>query len=92
LEPPRFSFARTRATREVRPNFRQPRIVAFTPACCYAKSAPAAAHGGDGIGFDVLNRLAKDRNQDSMACGKQPAVPPHAAGGWHRLEQGLLVA
>jgi hypothetical protein len=43
-------------------------------------------------GFDVLNRLAKDRNQDSMACGKQPAVPPHSAGGWHRLEQGLLVA
>jgi hypothetical protein len=35
------------ATRRRRPNFRQRRIVAFTAACCYAKSAPRALQCGD---------------------------------------------
>jgi hypothetical protein len=40
-------FVREIATGEVRPNFRQRRIVAFTAACCYAKSAPLALQYGD---------------------------------------------
>jgi hypothetical protein len=39
----------------------------------------------------ALNRLAGDRNQDSAARGKPPAARPHAVGGWHWREHGLLI-
>jgi hypothetical protein len=56
------------ATGEVRPNFRQRRIVAFTAACCYAKSAPRALQCGDRASIGAPNRLAAGRNPVSAAC------------------------
>jgi len=61
LKPPRFSFARSRLRKASK--FRQRRVVAFTAACCYAKSAPIALRRGD---FDEVSPKGAE------ALGRKP--------------------
>jgi hypothetical protein len=91
MGPPEFALASPQRGEE-RPNFRQRRIIAFTAESRYAKSAPRALQCGDSAGSSAPKRLAADGNPVSGPSEKRPKQRPQAAHGWHRLEQGLLVA
>jgi hypothetical protein len=78
----------------VRPNFRQRRIVAFTAAWGYAKSAPVALRCGDlehAFRNDVEalgGRVESALNNFHRIATPSP-VPRRPRPRWHRLEQTL---
>src|SRR4051812_9915207 len=80
MGPPEFALASPQRGEE-RPNFRQCRIIAFTAACCYAKSAPRALQCGDSAGSGAPKRLAADGNPVSRPSENRPKQrPPRTAG------------
>jgi hypothetical protein len=76
-------FVREIATGEVRPNFRQRRIVAFTAACCYAKSTPVAlqcsdrtARGVEAFVRKLESAFSKAQSTAAGPAARQPKVAP----------------
>jgi hypothetical protein len=64
----------------VRPNFRQRRIVAFTAACCYAKSTPVAPQSSEraGRGAEAFVGKLEIRLQQGSTDGRRTGGAPAA--------------